>query len=46
MTISKDSMMQLDWATYSNNGSTIATHISIFETLWIQDELHEKRGDS
>ena len=34
-------------ATYSNNGSTIATHTSIFETLWIQAELHqEKRADS
>jgi len=32
-------------ATHSNNGSTIATHISIFETLWIQAELHEKRAD-
>jgi two-component system, OmpR family, sensor histidine kinase VicK len=34
-------------ATYSNNGSTIATHTSIFETLWIQSELYqEKRADS
>jgi two-component system, OmpR family, sensor histidine kinase VicK len=30
-------------ATYSNNDSTIATQASIFETLWIQGELHEKR---
>jgi two-component system, OmpR family, sensor histidine kinase VicK len=30
-------------ATYSNNGSTIATHTSIFETLWIQAELNEKK---
>lgn len=32
-------------ATYSNNGSTIATHSSIFETLWIQAELHDKKRE-
>jgi two-component system, OmpR family, sensor histidine kinase VicK len=30
-------------ATYSNNDSTIATQASIFETLWIQGELRNKR---
>lgn len=28
-------------STYSNNESTVATYISIFETLWMQSELHE-----
>jgi two-component system, OmpR family, sensor histidine kinase VicK len=28
-------------STYSNNESTVATYTSIFETLWMQSELHE-----
>jgi len=29
---------------YSNNESTIATYASIFETLWMQIELHEPKN--
>jgi hypothetical protein len=30
-------------ATYSNSESTVWTHTSIFETLWIQAEIEEKQ---
>ena len=30
-------------ATYSNSESTVWTHTSIFETLWIQAELEDKQ---
>jgi two-component system, OmpR family, sensor histidine kinase VicK len=31
-------------ATYSNSDATVFSHISIFENLWIQTELHKKQG--
>jgi two-component system, OmpR family, sensor histidine kinase VicK len=30
------------FATYSNSESTVATYISISETLWMQSELQER----
>lgn len=36
-----DSVEASESATYSNSESTVATYISIFETLWMQSELHE-----
>jgi hypothetical protein len=31
-------------ATYSNSESTILSYISIFETLWIQREIYQQKG--
>ena len=33
----------LGLATYSNGESTVWTHASIFETLWMQAELYYRR---
>ncbi len=33
-------------ATYSNSDSTVLTHVSIFENLWIQTQLHKKQEEA
>jgi hypothetical protein len=30
-------------ATYSNSEATVFSYVSIFENLWIQSQLHQKR---
>jgi hypothetical protein len=37
----ESSLEAVGLATYSNSESTVWTHTSIFETFWIQVELHE-----
>jgi two-component system sensor histidine kinase VicK len=40
---SSDSVDASGFATYSNSESTVATYISIFETLWMQSELQGRK---
>jgi len=36
----------LGFATYSNSKATVASYVSIFETLWLQRELYENLAES
>ena len=39
-----DSVIEtLELATYSNSESTVSSYASIFDTLWIQAELRERK---
>jgi len=38
-----DSTDAVGLATYSNSDSTVATYVSIFETLWLKAELRNKQ---
>jgi two-component system, OmpR family, sensor histidine kinase VicK len=40
-----DSTNAVGFATYSNSDSTVATYVSIFETLWVQAELRNKQSE-